>query len=189
MAGFVYIMSNPAFPNLIKIGKSKRDPTTDRVKELNQTGVPEPFKVEYYAFVEDEDYLERALHTRFNAQRPNQNREFFGVDCLEAIEAIRTLSLIRAKIKYEEVFYVSAERLAQMRQEQEQFNAIQAERLEEQKAEKQTQQEKENAAIKQRKDLDNAAELSEKEDTAKFWIIIIILFWLILVLNKCTNIG
>jgi hypothetical protein len=31
MAGFVYIMSNPAFPNLLKIGKSKKDPTTDRV--------------------------------------------------------------------------------------------------------------------------------------------------------------
>ena len=52
-------MSNPAFPDLIKIGKSKKDPTTDRVSELNQTGVPEPFKVEYYAFVEDEDYLEQ----------------------------------------------------------------------------------------------------------------------------------
>ena len=46
MAGFVYIMSNPAFPQLLKIGKSGKDPTGDRVKELNQTGVPEPFKVE-----------------------------------------------------------------------------------------------------------------------------------------------
>ena len=62
MAGFIYIMSNPAFPDLIKIGKSKKDPTTDRVSELNQTGVPEPFKVEYYAFVEDEDYLEQRVH-------------------------------------------------------------------------------------------------------------------------------
>ena len=29
--------------------------------QLNQTG-PEPFKVEYYAFVEDEDYLEQRVH-------------------------------------------------------------------------------------------------------------------------------
>ena len=42
MAGFIYVMSNPAFPDLIKIGKSKKDPTTDRVSELNQTGVASP---------------------------------------------------------------------------------------------------------------------------------------------------
>tara|TARA_B110001450_G_scaffold30102_1_gene26244 strand:+ start:537 stop:653 length:117 start_codon:yes stop_codon:yes gene_type:complete len=36
-------MSNPAFPDRIKIGKSKKDPTTDRVNELNQTGVPEAY--------------------------------------------------------------------------------------------------------------------------------------------------
>ena len=42
MAGFIYVMSNPAFPDLIKIGKSKKDPTTDRVSELNQTGVAIP---------------------------------------------------------------------------------------------------------------------------------------------------
>jgi hypothetical protein len=43
LAGFVYVMSNPAFPDRIKIGKSKKDPTTDRVNELNQTGVPEAY--------------------------------------------------------------------------------------------------------------------------------------------------
>ena len=92
MAGFIYIMSNSAFPNLLKIGKSKKDPTTDRVNKLNQTGVPEPFKVEYYAFVEDEDYLERAVHQMFASRRPNKNTEFFSIDCVEAIEVIRQLS-------------------------------------------------------------------------------------------------
>ena len=58
MSGFIYVMTNPAFPDLIKIGKSQKDPTTDRVNELNQTGVPEPFKVEYYAFVGDENKFE-----------------------------------------------------------------------------------------------------------------------------------
>ena len=108
-------MSNPAFPNLLKIGKSKKDPTTDRVNELNQTGVPEPFKVEYYAFVEDEDYLERAVHQKFASQRPNKNREFFSVDCVEAIDAIRQLSEVKAKIKYEEALHVSADELEKVR--------------------------------------------------------------------------
>lgn len=120
-------MSNPAFPNLVKIGKSKKDPTTDRVNELNQTGVPEPFKVEYYAFVEDEDYLERVIHQKFASQRPNKNREFFSVDCVEAIDAIRQLSKQKigtvfgnkgSNIKYEEVLYVSPEELARFRKQE-----------------------------------------------------------------------
>ena len=94
MAGFIYFMSNPACPNLLKIGKSKKDPTTDRVQKLNQTGVPEPFNVGCYAFVEDEDHLEKAVHRRFASQRPNKIREFFNVDRLKAISAIRQLAVI-----------------------------------------------------------------------------------------------
>lgn len=119
MAGFIYIMSNPAFPDLLKIGKSKKDPTTDRVSELNQTGVPEPFKVEYYAFVEDEDYLEQAVHRYFDAQRPNKSREFFTVDCGEAIVIIRQLSEPNSKIKLEEVFYIEPEELERLKREYE----------------------------------------------------------------------
>ena len=121
-------MSNPAFPDLIKIGKSKKDPTTDRVNELNQTGVPEPFKVEYYAFVEDEDYLERAVHAKLHQYRPNKNREFFKIDCLVGIKTIQELSEYRGSIKFEEVFYVSPEELAKIRAEQEKQKEI--ERLE-----------------------------------------------------------
>ena len=103
MAGFIYIMSNPAFPNLLKIGKSKKDPKTDRVNELNQTGVPEPFKVEYYAFVEDEDFLERVVHQELDQKRPNKNREFFDVKIHEAINTIRYLAIQNSAMKYDEV--------------------------------------------------------------------------------------
>ena len=65
MAGFIYIMSNPAYSR-IKIGKSAQDPTKYRAKELYQTGVPEPMKVEYSALVEDEGLLERLVHQRFH---------------------------------------------------------------------------------------------------------------------------
>jgi len=103
MAGFIYIMSNPAFPNLLKIGKSKKDPTVDRINELNQTGVPEPFKVEYYAFVEDADYLERMVHEELAAQRSNNNREFFSVDCIEAIRTTRNWANQHSALKYEQI--------------------------------------------------------------------------------------
>lgn len=119
MAGFIYIMSNPAFPDLLKIGKSKKDPTQDRVSELNQTGVPEPFRVEYYAFVENEDALETLAHKHFSAKRPNKKREFFSIDCAVAINTIRDLAIRHSSIKFEEVFYVSPEELQAQRLDQE----------------------------------------------------------------------
>ena len=103
MAGFIYIMSNPAFPNLLKIGKSKKDPTTDRVNELNQTGVPEPFKVEYYAFVDHEDYLERVVHEELASQRPNKSREFFSINLQDAIRTVREVAKQQSALKYEQI--------------------------------------------------------------------------------------
>ena len=44
--GYVYILSNPWMPNLIKIGFTTRD-IQERLAELNSaTGVPEPFIIE-----------------------------------------------------------------------------------------------------------------------------------------------
>ena len=103
MAGIIYIMSNSAFPNLLKIRKSKKDPTTDRVNELNQTGVPEPFKVEYYAFVEDGDYLERVVHEELASQRPNKNREFFSINLQDAMRTVRDLANQQSALKYEQI--------------------------------------------------------------------------------------
>ena len=102
MSGFIYVMTNPAFPELIKIGKSQKDPTTDRVNELNQTGVPEPFKVEYYAFVGDENKFELFLHKKFLDERPNPQREFFSVSVSDAVFAIRNNANNFGGMKYEE---------------------------------------------------------------------------------------
>ena len=133
MAGFVYIMSNPAFPDLIKIGMSKKDPTKDRVSELNQTGVPQPFKVEYYAYVEDESLLERLLHQKFDDERPNKSREFFSTNPAIVINALKELASIHSPIKYEEIYFLTPEELeiARKNQEaidQEEWNKIEAER-------------------------------------------------------------
>ena len=150
-------MSNPSFPDLIKIGKSKKDPTTDRVSELNQTGVPEPFKVEYYAFVEDEDYLEQAVHRYFDAQRPNKSREFFTVDCAEAIVIIRQLSEPNSRIKLEEVFYIEPEELERLKREyeeqerkkEEEYQAYAEARQEEEEKQKADRKWKANAVFRE----------------------------------------
>ncbi len=102
MSGFVYIMSNPSFSRrLYKIGKSDRDPTIFRKEELFTTGLPEPFTVEYFAFVEDPEKTEREVHGFLSDHRVNRNREFFDCDINIAIAAIKKLS----NIKYEEFFF------------------------------------------------------------------------------------
>ena len=135
-------MSNPAFPDLIKIGKSTKDPTTDRVSELNQTGVPQPFKVEYYSLVENENLLERLIHQHFENARPNKNREFFNIDPAIAINIIRELALEHSPIKYEEVFYLTPEQLKVARKKRDAIEAAEKKKIEDER----------EARIKQRED-------------------------------------
>ena len=98
-------MSNPLFDR-IKIGKSTKDPTGDRLDELNrETGTPEKYKCEYYAFVGDEHGLELAMHRQFSDRRPNAQREFFEVGISEVITAIRNTAPNFGGIKYEEIYY------------------------------------------------------------------------------------
>ena len=42
--GYIYILSNPTFKELYKVGKTSRDPY-ERAEELSSaTGIPTPFK-------------------------------------------------------------------------------------------------------------------------------------------------
>lgn len=75
--GIVYILTNPAMPDLIKIGRT--DTTIEqRVGDLSRaSGVPVPFVVFFAAEVEDSLGWERALHQAFDDRRLNPKREFF----------------------------------------------------------------------------------------------------------------
>lgn len=44
--GTVYVLTNPAMPGLVKIGKTARDDNT-RIAELYITGVPVPFNIDF----------------------------------------------------------------------------------------------------------------------------------------------
>ena len=95
-------MSNPAFKDgRLKIGISKSDPSSQRQAELYSTGVPEPFKLEYFAFIENYENVERVVHSKLADKRPRIDREFFKVSVPEAIAVISQ----SAKIKYQEIFY------------------------------------------------------------------------------------
>ena len=102
MAGFVYIMSNPAFP-LLKIGRTNRDPDVYRKEELDVTGLPEPFKVEYYVYANDYITLEMDIHRHLDEYRPNKGREFFNCSIEVAIDTIREIG--GDKIKFEQLNY------------------------------------------------------------------------------------
>ena len=85
--GFIYILSNPSMPGLIKIGKTTRE-VEGRANELYQTGVPVPFVVEYSLYTPDCDYVEREVHSALEKYRVAENREFFVATLKEAIDAV-----------------------------------------------------------------------------------------------------
>ena len=125
MAGFIYIMSNPSMGDLIKIGKSDRDPDEYRKTELQSTGVPEPFNVQDYAYVDDHHTVERKVHIKLDKFRPNKKREFINCSIPEAIHTIKIVA--DRTVKYEENRYQSPEEIEQLREDK---------RLEEQAREK-----------------------------------------------------
>ena len=79
--GVVYVLSNPAMPDLVKIGHVKTvQGVKSRMSQLYGTGVPVPFKCEFAMRVAGAEKLERRLHRLFRGARINLKREFFRVD-------------------------------------------------------------------------------------------------------------
>ena len=91
--GYVYILSNPGMPGLLKIGMTRFEPTR-RVQELSSaTGVPTPFQLVYYREFHDCVAAELEIHSIFATKglRYNDQREFFSVDTVEAINTLLSL--------------------------------------------------------------------------------------------------
>jgi len=88
----VYVLSNPAMPGLVKIGRTDSQDANSRIGQLYTTGVPVPFTIEYACKVENPDQVEKALHIAFAPQRINPKREFFQIDPEQAIAILRLLN-------------------------------------------------------------------------------------------------
>ena len=87
MGKVIYILTNPAMPELIKIGQ-----TTDlgkRIRGLDNTSVPLPFECVYACTVEDADFVEKQLHEAFDDYRERKSREFFRLPHERAIAALK----------------------------------------------------------------------------------------------------
>jgi T5orf172 domain len=84
---YLYILSNPSMPGLIKIGKTTTSPN-QRMSELHSTGVPTPFVLELSVEVHDCHASERATHSALAKYRVANNREFFRTSVKAALEAM-----------------------------------------------------------------------------------------------------
>lgn len=75
-SGFVYIAENESMEGILKIGMTERHPN-ERMKELQTSGVPTPFKIVVAYFCHNCEELEKCLHHALKIYRVSSNREFF----------------------------------------------------------------------------------------------------------------
>lgn len=88
---WVYVLSNPTSPGLLKIGYTSLTPD-ERAKQIsNATGVALPYKVEWAFKCFDGEQLEGAVHRKLVEYRVNNQREFFQIDLEEAKKVIKLL--------------------------------------------------------------------------------------------------
>ena len=71
----VYILTNPAFPDYIKIGRTSN--LKQRLISLDNTSMPLPYECYYAAQVDNASKVEKLLHQSFDKYRVRKNREFF----------------------------------------------------------------------------------------------------------------
>jgi hypothetical protein len=108
--GWVYVLSNKAHTHLLKIGRSEDAPER-RAAELNSTGVPYPFMVEFKIYVSECDRLEDAVHKELGRRRINTRREFFKLSIEEAAKCIARQAVEQADASAELFAYVRKERV------------------------------------------------------------------------------
>jgi hypothetical protein len=79
--GIVYVLTNPAMPDLIKIGITvSTTELTTRLRTLYNTSVPLPFICHAAYEVANYKKAEKALHEAFGIHRVNPSREFFKME-------------------------------------------------------------------------------------------------------------
>lgn len=90
-AGWLYVISSPSLPGLVKLGATRRLNPTIRVKELSSSSLPEPFHAHCFVFSDDCFELENNIHKYFDKERVNPNREFFHIEPKEAIDVLKEI--------------------------------------------------------------------------------------------------
>lgn len=92
-AQWVYVLSNAAMPDIVKIGYTNNEPL-ERVKEINRaTGVPSDFVVEYALPCVNGYEVEQLVHEYLEDEglRVSARKEFFKMNIEDAIVAIERI--------------------------------------------------------------------------------------------------
>jgi len=84
--GWVYVITNPAMPDLLKVGFSMKHPSL-RADELYHTNNPHTFTVQYEVLVQNPSTLESLVHAELKSC--NEGKEWFRCKISDAISAIR----------------------------------------------------------------------------------------------------
>ena len=100
-SGFIYILSNPSMQGLLKIGHTTRL-VEERIAELNNTGLPTPFKIAAKYEVWNPYEYEQEIHKGLATFRLSSNREFFEIDINQAKQFIESLLQIDPQSEDEE---------------------------------------------------------------------------------------
>jgi hypothetical protein len=98
----VYVLTNPAMPGMVKIGRTASEDAATRIAQLYSTGVPFPFKLEFACRVGNPDEVEFALHRAFSPNRVNPKREFFSIEPDQAIAILKLLHVEDATVEVEQ---------------------------------------------------------------------------------------
>lgn len=85
--GVVYVLSNPAFDSYVKVGRTID--LEQRLKQLDNTSVPLPFRCVFAIEVEDDVRVERLVHQAFADVRVRSTREFFEIDAQRIVSALQ----------------------------------------------------------------------------------------------------
>ena len=88
-AGWLYVISSPSLPGLVKLGCTRRLNPTLRVRELSSSSLPETYHAHCFVFSDDCFELENNIHKYFDKERVNPDREFFRIEPKEAIDVLR----------------------------------------------------------------------------------------------------
>ena len=96
-SGIIYVLINEAMSGYVKIGKT--NDLEKRIRDLDKTNVPLPFKCYYACTVEDMNSAEKYVHDVFLNFRVRPRREFFQVDPARVVSALQLAKVKDVNVK------------------------------------------------------------------------------------------
>ena len=100
--GMVYVLTNDYMPGIVKIGYTTQS-IKERLKELDKTGVPWPYKCHFAIETSRYKEIEQYAHNAFADYRIRENREFFKVSPEKVVAALRISGAQEIKIDDEAI--------------------------------------------------------------------------------------